>query len=121
MRHKLNREKPTQLIGNLPKCGMEACPDSQHLAPAFQGSGHDVRIIAPKFIEQNLKSEKNDFNDAEAIAEAVRHPTMRLVTVKFGRADIRRPKPSWLFSDGPPLRATALEEPTFREKCVVWR
>lgn len=41
-----------------------------------------MRLIAPKFIKAYLKSQKNDFNDAEAIAEAVTRPTMRFVTVK---------------------------------------
>lgn len=73
-----------QFIANLPPCliGMEACPGSQHLARSFQRHGHDVRLIAPKFIKAYLKSQKNDFNDAEAIAEAVTRPTMRFVTVK---------------------------------------
>ena len=83
-RHKLNRGQLAQFIANLPQCliGMEACPVSQHLARAFQKSGHDVRLIAPKFIKPYLKSQKNDFNDAEAIAEAVSRPTMRFVAVK---------------------------------------
>lgn len=38
--------------------------------------------MAPKFIKPYLKSHKNDFNDAEAIAEAVERPTMRFVSVR---------------------------------------
>jgi len=43
-RHKLNRGQLAQFIANLPQCliGMEACPGSQHLARAFQRSGHEV-------------------------------------------------------------------------------
>ena len=83
-RHKLNRSKLAQFIANLPQCliGMEACPGSQHLARVIQRSGHDVRLIAPKFIKPYLKNQKNDFNDAEAIAEAVSRPTMRFVAVR---------------------------------------
>lgn len=83
-RHKLNRGQLAQFIANLPQCliGMEACPGSHHIARAFQRSGHDVRLIAPKFIKPYLKSQSNDFNDAEAIAEAVSRPTMRFVAVK---------------------------------------
>jgi transposase len=82
--HKFNRGQLMQFMANLPPClvGMEACPGSQHLARTFQRYGHDVRLIAPKFIKAYLKSQKNDFNDAEAIAEAVARPTMRFVTVK---------------------------------------
>lgn len=84
VRHKFNRGRLAEFIANLPQCliGMEACPGSQHLARKFQRSGHDVRLIAPKFIKAYLKSQKNDFNDAEAIAEAVSRPTMRFVAVK---------------------------------------
>ena len=83
-RHKLNRGKLALFIAKLPCCliAMEACPGSQHLARAFQRHGHDVRLIAPKFIKPYLKGQKNDFNDAAAIAEAVSRPTMRFVTIK---------------------------------------
>jgi len=83
-RHKFNRGQLMVFIGNLAPCviGMEACPGSQHLARVFQRHGHDVRLMAPKFVKPYLKSQKNDFNDAEAIAEAVMRPTMRYVTVK---------------------------------------
>jgi len=83
-KHKLNRGKLAQFIAKLPICliAMEACPGSQHLARMFQRHGHDVRLIAPKFIKPYLKGQKNDFNDAAAIAEAVTRPTMRFVTIK---------------------------------------
>jgi len=83
-RHKFNRRQLAQFIANLPQCliGMESCPGSQHFARAFQQHGHDVRLIAPQFIKPYLKGQKNDFNDAEAIAEAVTRPTMRFVAVK---------------------------------------
>jgi transposase len=32
--------------------------------------GHDVRLIAAQFVKPFVKSNKNDFVDAEAIAEA---------------------------------------------------
>lgn len=44
--------------------------------------GHDVRLIAPQFVKPFLKSNKNDYLDAEAIAEAAQRPTMRFVPVK---------------------------------------
>jgi transposase len=83
-RHKFNRRQLAQFMATLPRCliGMESCPGSQHFARAFQEHGHDVRLIAPQFIKPYLKGQKNDFNDAEAIAEAVDRPTMRFVAVK---------------------------------------
>ncbi|MFN3315048.1 MAG: IS110 family transposase, partial [Hyphomonas sp.] len=44
--------------------------------------GHEVRLIAPKFVKPYVKSQKNDMADAEAIAEAGSRPTMRFVEVK---------------------------------------
>jgi transposase len=84
MRQKLNRSKLMPFFATLPKCliGMEACSGSQHLARAFQGYGHEVRLIAPKFVRPYVKGQKNDFNDAAAIAEAVTRPTMRFVLPK---------------------------------------
>jgi transposase len=41
-----------------------------------------VRLIAPKFVKPYLKGQKNDFNAAAAIAEAVTRPTMRFVLIK---------------------------------------
>jgi transposase len=61
---------------------MEACAGSQHLARRFLGFGHDTKLIAPRFVKPYLKSNKNDFNDAMAIAEAVQRPTMRFVAIR---------------------------------------
>jgi len=41
-----------------------------------------VRLIAPQFVKPYLKSQKNDANDAEAIAETVSRPSMRFVPKK---------------------------------------
>jgi len=80
----LRRPKLMQFVANCQPClvGMEACPGSQHLARRFIEFGHDVKLIAPRFVKAYLKSNKNDFNDAEAIAEAVQRPTMRFVAVR---------------------------------------
>lgn len=70
--------------------GMEACAGAQHLARRFIDAGHDVRLIAPRFVKAYLKSNKNDFNDAAAIAEAVQRPTMRFVAVRsIEQADLQ--------------------------------
>ena len=44
--------------------------------------GHDVRLMPAKYVKPFLKSHKNDYRDAEAIAEAVQRPTMRFVPFK---------------------------------------
>lgn len=50
-------------------------------ARRFSAMGHQVQIIAPRFVKLFVKSQKNDRNDAEAIVEAASRPTMRYVAV----------------------------------------
>jgi transposase len=84
LRKKFDRRKLMHFIATFHRCliGMEACAGSQHLARQFREDGHDVKLIAPRFVKAYLKSNKNDFNDAAAIAEAVQRPTMRFVAVR---------------------------------------
>lgn len=77
----------TQLIAfmaNRPTClvGMEACCGSHLIARVLAKHGHDVRLIPAQFVRPFVKSNKNDYVDAEAIAEAVQRPTMRFVPIK---------------------------------------
>jgi transposase len=44
--------------------------------------GHDIRLIPAQFVKPFLKSNKSDFLDAEAIAEAVGRKNMRFVPIK---------------------------------------
>src|SRR5438270_255903 len=44
--------------------------------------GHQVRLIPAQFVRPFVKSNKNDYLDAEAIAEAVQRRTMRFVPIK---------------------------------------
>ncbi|RSL19046.1 transposase [Edaphobacter aggregans] len=53
--------------------GLEACSGAHFLGRALRNQGHDVRLIAAQFVKPFVKSNKNDFVDAEAIAEAVLH------------------------------------------------
>jgi transposase len=61
---------------------MEACGSSNHWARQFEALGYKVKLIAPQHVRAFRKSQKNDQNDAEAIAEAAQRPTMRFVAVK---------------------------------------
>ncbi len=62
--------------------GMEACGTAHYWAREIQKLGHEVRLMNPSFVTPYRKSDKNDFNDAEAICEALSRPTMRFVEVK---------------------------------------
>jgi transposase len=62
--------------------GLEACSGAHFLGRALRKQGHDVRLIAAQFVKPFVKSNKNDFIDAEAIAEAVERKNMRFVPIK---------------------------------------
>ncbi len=81
---RLTRTKLAVLMGNLPPClvGMEACPGSHHMGRRLEQHGHTVRLLPPQYVRAYVKTNKNDFRDAEAIAEAVGRGTMRFVALK---------------------------------------
>jgi transposase len=62
--------------------GLEACSGAHFLGRALRKQGHDVRLIPAQFVKPFVKSNKNDFIDAEAIAEAVERKNMRFVPIK---------------------------------------
>jgi transposase len=62
--------------------GLEACSGAHFLGKALRDQGHDVRLIPAQFVKPYVKSNKNDFVDAEAIAEAVERKNMRFVPIK---------------------------------------
>jgi len=62
--------------------GMEACSGAHFLGRALRDQGHDVKLIPAQFVKPFVKSNKNDFIDAEAIAEAVDRQNMRFVPIK---------------------------------------
>lgn len=84
VRNRLSRGQLLRQTANTPPCriAMEACCGSHFLGAAMRAQGHDVRLIPPQFVRPFVKSNKNDYRDAEAIAEAVQRPTMRLVPIK---------------------------------------
>src|SRR5438094_2000463 len=61
---------------------MEACAGAHHMARQLASYGHKVKLISPQFVRPFVKSNKNDFVDAEAICEAAGRPSMRFVTPK---------------------------------------
>ena len=83
-RKKLNREKVIEFVATLEPCliAMEACVGAHYWARRFQEYGHQVKLIPPQYVKMYVKTNKNDYNDAEAICEAVGRPGMRFVAVK---------------------------------------
>lgn len=73
LRKTLSRSKLMSFMAQCPRClvGMEACSGVQYWGREFEKLGHQVRIIAAKFITPYRKGGKNDNNDAQAICEAL--------------------------------------------------
>ncbi len=84
LRQKLSRGQLERRLVNMPACviGMEACAGAHHIGRQLAALGHDVRLMPAKYVKPFLKGHKNDYRDAEAIAEAVERPTMRFVPLK---------------------------------------
>jgi transposase len=84
LRRTVSRARLMEVLAQLPACrvGMEACSGAHEWARQIQALGHEVRIMAPRFVAPYRRSGKNDSNDAEAICEAVQRPSMRFVPVK---------------------------------------
>jgi transposase len=64
------------------RIGMEACSGSHFLGRALRQQGHDVRLMPAQYVKPYVKTNKSDYIDAEAVAEAVQRPTMRFVPIK---------------------------------------
>jgi transposase len=84
LRQKLTRSQLSVRLANLPICliGLEACVGAHHLGRQLKEMGHDVRLMPANYVRPYSKGQKNDFRDAEAIAEAVQRPTMKFVALK---------------------------------------
>jgi len=84
LRQKWSRSQIEARFANMPPCliGLEACVGAHHLSRKLQGFGHDARLMPAKYVRPYSKGQKNDFRDAEAIAEAVQRPTMKFVATK---------------------------------------
>ena len=84
LRQKRSRHQLESSLANMEACliGMEACAGAHHLGRKLQAMGHQVGLMPAQYVKPFLKGHKNDYRDAEAIAEAVQRPTMRFVPLK---------------------------------------
>jgi len=84
LRQKWSRGQVEARLANVPPCliGMEACVGAHHLSRKLKALGHDARLMPAKYVRPYSKGQKNDFRDAETIAEAVQRPTMKFVATK---------------------------------------
>jgi transposase len=84
IRKKFSQKQLLAFTANLATAliGLEACSGAHFLGRALRAQGHDVRLIAALCVRPFLKYNKNDYLDAEAIAEAVDRKNMRFVAIK---------------------------------------
>jgi transposase len=84
IKKRFSRKQLLSFTANLERSliGLEACSGSHFLGRALREQGHDVRLIPAQFVKPFVKSNKNDYLDAEAIAEAVERENMRFVPIK---------------------------------------
>jgi transposase len=84
LRKKFTQRQLTTFTANLQTSiiGLEACSGAHFLGRALREQGHNVKLIPAQFVKPFVKSNKNDFLDAEAIAEAVDRQNMRFVPIK---------------------------------------
>ncbi len=84
LRRRVRRGRLVAMLANMPTCliGMEACSGAQHLGRVLEAQGHTARLMPPQYVKPFVKANKNDTRDAEANAEAVQRPTLRLVPIK---------------------------------------
>jgi transposase len=84
LRQKWSRGQVEARLPNIAPCliGIEACVGAHHLRRKLASLGHNARLMPAKYVRPYSKGQKNDFNDAEAIAEAVQRPMMKFVATK---------------------------------------
>ena len=81
---KLRRGQVLNYFANLPPCtiAMEGCSSAYHWQRELTKLGHEVKLLPSQHVKAYVRGNKNDYNDALAIAEASRVPELREVTPK---------------------------------------
>lgn len=83
-RKKLRRAQLLTYFANLPPCtiAIEGCASAYYWQRELIKRGHKVKLLPAQHVKAHVRGNKNDYNDALAIAEASRVPEMREVTPK---------------------------------------
>jgi transposase len=84
IKKKLKRKELLSFFANYPasEIGLEACGGAHHWARELTQLGHQVVLLNARYVKSFVVGNKNDFNDAQAIFDAVSRPNKRVVTVK---------------------------------------
>ena len=80
----LRRGQLLAYFANLPRCrvGIEACASAHFWGRRLSELGFDAKLIPPQHVKPFVRGNKNDYNDALAIAEAATHSEMRFAAIK---------------------------------------
>lgn len=83
-RRKIKRLALVETFKKLPPgvVGMEGCRSAHFVSRTLRQLGHRPKIIPAIYVKPFVKGQKNDYNDAEAIAEASLRPNLRTVQEK---------------------------------------
>ena len=78
------RQKLIAFMTQLTPClvGLEACGSAHYWARLFKETGHQVKLLPPVYVKGFVYGNKNDTNDAKAIALATVQPESPTVCVK---------------------------------------
>jgi len=84
LKKKLHRGQLLSYFANLTPCkiSMEGCAGSHYWARELTKLGHKVKLLPAQHVKPFVRGNKNDYNDALAIAEASRITDMRAVAIK---------------------------------------
>jgi transposase len=84
LKKRVRRGEVLKFFANLAGCvvGVEACGGAHYWARELDRLGHEVKLINARHVEAFRRAQKNDYNDARAIGEALVQPRMRFVAVK---------------------------------------
>ena len=83
-KRKVRRKQLLEQLVRLEPCtvALEACGSSHYWARQIRALGHQVELLPPQHVKGYLRGQKNDYNDAQAIAEASEHGRIRPVPIK---------------------------------------
>lgn len=84
LKKKLRRREVLAYFANYPESliGIEACGSSHHWARELIKLGHQVILLNARYVKSFVVGNKNDYNDAAAIFDAVTRPNKRVVAIK---------------------------------------
>ena len=81
---KLKHNELLAFFANYPASiiGIETCGSTHHWARELTKLGHEAVLFNARYVKSFVVGNKNDFNDAAAIFDAVTRPNKRVVAIK---------------------------------------